>query len=192
MKESKDTKSGFNSLVGEGAAILRFTEQLIDAAVRNATEIEMAGHKVLCTNVSSSALISDVGHRLAIDRPFGVTWFKKGDKTVYSLRSTPAGLDVSEIAKKYGGGGHRNAAGFNDDDGPQWLEPRSDSFDSSRSEELKAAIAVEDGPIRHDLTVDEATSLIHLTFSRPVKRVEWDRGTALMMAKNLKAKSEGL
>lgn len=26
--------------------------------------------------------------------------------------TTPDGVDVSEIAKQYGGGGHRNAAGF--------------------------------------------------------------------------------
>ncbi|WP_277343388.1 DHHA1 domain-containing protein [Pseudomonas viridiflava] len=28
------------------------------------------------------------------------------------MRSTDEGLDVSEIAKLYGGGGHRNASGF--------------------------------------------------------------------------------
>jgi nanoRNase/pAp phosphatase (c-di-AMP/oligoRNAs hydrolase) len=31
---------------------------------------------------------------------------------VFSLRSTDDGPDVSEIAKRYGGGGHRNASGF--------------------------------------------------------------------------------
>jgi uncharacterized protein len=30
----------------------------------------------------------------------------------FSLRSSDAGVDVLEIAKRYGGGGHRNAAGF--------------------------------------------------------------------------------
>ncbi len=33
-------------------------------------------------------------------------------KTAWSLRSTEEGIDVSEIAKRHGGGGHRNAAGF--------------------------------------------------------------------------------
>lgn len=33
-------------------------------------------------------------------------------KRVFSLRSTPDGIDVSEIAKARGGGGHRNAAEF--------------------------------------------------------------------------------
>lgn len=31
---------------------------------------------------------------------------------VFSLRSTDEGMDVSVIASQYGGGGHRNAAGF--------------------------------------------------------------------------------
>ena len=31
---------------------------------------------------------------------------------IFSLRSTEDGLDVSEIASKFGGGGHKHAAGF--------------------------------------------------------------------------------
>ena len=31
---------------------------------------------------------------------------------VFSLRSSDDGADVAEVAKQYGGGGHRNAAGF--------------------------------------------------------------------------------
>jgi len=31
---------------------------------------------------------------------------------VFSLRSNDEGVDVSEVAKQYGGGGHRNASGF--------------------------------------------------------------------------------
>lgn len=34
------------------------------------------------------------------------------DGRVFSLRSTDGGMDVSEIAKGYGGSGHRNASGF--------------------------------------------------------------------------------
>lgn len=30
----------------------------------------------------------------------------------YSLRSREGGVDVSEIAKQFGGGGHKHAAGF--------------------------------------------------------------------------------
>lgn len=40
-----------------------------------------------------------------------IAWFERGDGTFsYSLRSTT--VDVGEIAQRHGGGGHRNAAGF--------------------------------------------------------------------------------
>jgi nanoRNase/pAp phosphatase (c-di-AMP/oligoRNAs hydrolase) len=37
---------------------------------------------------------------------------RHGTSAIFSLRSTEEGLDVSEIAKLYGGGGHKHAAGF--------------------------------------------------------------------------------
>lgn len=46
-------------------------------------------------------------------RPFGACYFNRQDgKRQWSLRSRDGGVDVSEIAKRRGGGGHRNAAGF--------------------------------------------------------------------------------
>ena len=47
------------------------------------------------------------GLRLAKGKPFAVCWFERQDGAkVYSLRSTEDGIDVSEIAKRHGGGGH--------------------------------------------------------------------------------------
>ena len=46
-------------------------------------------------------------------RPFGACWFERQDgKRQWSLRSREGGVDVSEVAKRRGGGGHKNAAGF--------------------------------------------------------------------------------
>ncbi len=46
------------------------------------------------------------------DAPFACAWYlRSDDKMVFSLRSRPGETDVSVIAKKYGGGGHVNAAG---------------------------------------------------------------------------------
>lgn len=44
--------------------------------------------------------------------PFGVAIVNLGEKFEISLRSSDQQEDVSEIAKRFGGGGHRNAAGF--------------------------------------------------------------------------------
>ncbi len=56
---------------------------------------------------------SEVGNVLATDYAhIGLSWFERGDGVIqFSLRSNDD-IDVSAIAKKYNGGGHRNAAGF--------------------------------------------------------------------------------
>jgi oligoribonuclease NrnB/cAMP/cGMP phosphodiesterase (DHH superfamily) len=98
-------------IVGEGTAILRYQQQLVDAAVSFAVEKTIAGHKVLVVN--STVCASEIAGELAKDRPFGVVWFQeRGGKFVYSLRSREGGMDVSEVAKRFGGGGHKAAAGF--------------------------------------------------------------------------------
>lgn len=107
---NRGTKS-WEAFIGEGRAILRSERQIIDTHVRNAREVEMDGHKVL--SVNATVLFSDIAGELAKDRPFGVCWFDRQDgKRQYSLRSRSGGVDVSEIAKAHGGGGHRDAAGF--------------------------------------------------------------------------------
>lgn len=56
---------------------------------------------------------SEVVGELAKTAPFGVGWYMRGDgKVSFSLRSR-GDVDVSSIAKQFGGGGHQGAAGFN-------------------------------------------------------------------------------
>lgn len=72
---------------------------------------EIAG--VPCLVASSPVLVSEVGHLLAQRMPpMGVVYSQRADGIyTYSLRST-GDFDVSAVAAKFGGGGHRNAAGF--------------------------------------------------------------------------------
>lgn len=100
-----------NRMEGEGVGILRYQSQQVESQAANASEIELDGHKVLAVN--ATMLISEIAGKLAEDRPFGASFFTRADgKQVWSLRSRDGGIDVSEVAKGYGGGGHRNAAGF--------------------------------------------------------------------------------
>ncbi len=97
--------------VEQGAAILRYQQTVIDVHVANAVEIELDGYKVLSLNATT--MFSEIAGKLAEDRPFGATWFVRQDgKKVWSLRSREGGVDVSEIARRHGGGGHKQAAGF--------------------------------------------------------------------------------
>ncbi len=57
-------------------------------------------------------LTSDAGHLMAKGEPFAACYWDTPEGRVFSLRSTDEGADVSEVAKIYGGGGHRNASGF--------------------------------------------------------------------------------
>ena len=61
---------------------------------------------------NGGTLTSDAGHLMAQNEPFAVCYWDTPDGRVFSLRSTDDGLDVQKIAVSYGGGGHRNAAGF--------------------------------------------------------------------------------
>ena len=98
-------------LAEEGVAIERYKKQQVENICQHATEIEMDGHKILAVN--TTVQFSEVAGKLAEGRPFGAAWFVRSDgKKQWSLRSRDGGVDVSEVAKRRGGGGHRNAAGF--------------------------------------------------------------------------------
>ena len=57
-------------------------------------------------------LVSDAGHAMAQGEPFAACYWDTATGRIFGLRSTDDGADVGEIAKQYGGGGHKHAAGF--------------------------------------------------------------------------------
>lgn len=71
----------------------------------------IGGHEVEVANLPYT-MSSDAGHILAQTNPFGACYYDTSTGREFSLRSTDEGVDVSQIALMYGGGGHRNAAGF--------------------------------------------------------------------------------
>ncbi len=111
MEEGPLMDRCWQALADEGTAILRYQEQQVWSQVENATEVTIEGHKVLAVN--ATMLISEIAGALALNRPFGATYFinSKGQK-VWSLRSRNGGVDVSDIAKRHGGGGHPASSGY--------------------------------------------------------------------------------
>lgn len=57
-------------------------------------------------------LTSDAGNLMSEGEPFAACYWDTPKGRVFSLRSKPEGVDVSAIAATYGGGGHKNASGF--------------------------------------------------------------------------------
>ena len=71
----------------------------------------IAGYDVPVLNVPYF-YSSDAGHILGVNEPFAACYWDTAKGRTYSLRSSEEGIDVSEIAKMFGGGGHEHAAGF--------------------------------------------------------------------------------
>lgn len=135
----------YSCLQKEGTAILRAHNQHVQAALKQAHLCQIVkpekqrgrhveppwSHRVsgpthlgyfdeaYVSGLAANApafLASDLGHELANKSgTFGLVWSMAGDGQVHcSLRSN-GDYDVSAIAKAFGGGGHRNAAGFSTD-----------------------------------------------------------------------------
>jgi oligoribonuclease NrnB/cAMP/cGMP phosphodiesterase (DHH superfamily) len=100
------------ALAAEGEAIERkhFKDirELLGVTQR---EMIIGGYRVPVANLPYT-MSSDAGHELAKGRPFAACYWDTPEGRVFSLRSNDEGVDVSEVAKQYGGGGHRNASGF--------------------------------------------------------------------------------
>lgn len=100
------------TLAIEGTAIERKhfkdVNELIGVVTRR---MNIGGHNVPIANLPYIH-VSDAAHALCKGEPFAGCYWDTPKGRVFGLRSTDAGVDVSEIAKQYGGGGHRNSAGF--------------------------------------------------------------------------------
>ena len=107
----------------EGTAILRAQKQHVERMAKQARQcvIRMpmdspTGWFLDGLAVNASIHQSEVGHELAnASGTYGLVWYLGSDGRVRcSLRSN-GDYDVSSIARSFGGGGHRNAAGFETD-----------------------------------------------------------------------------
>jgi len=75
--------------------------------------------RILCYTVpavNSAVLQSEIGHELLQQYPLApfaaVWWVLEDGRPTFSLRGREGEVDVSAIAKEFGGGGHKAAAGF--------------------------------------------------------------------------------
>lgn len=85
---------------------------LAKALGATAMSCSISGNKGRCANLPPQ-FASDAGNQLATESgTYGGTWFINNlGQVKWSLRSV-GNYDVAVIAQRYGGGGHKNAAGF--------------------------------------------------------------------------------
>jgi oligoribonuclease NrnB/cAMP/cGMP phosphodiesterase (DHH superfamily) len=99
------------SAANQGTGALAHIDHYVREAVKQAQIGTIGGASIAVLNVPYLNC-SEIGDELAKTTNFGLTWFERGDGMIqFSLRSI-GDFDVSEVAKKMGGGGHKNAAGF--------------------------------------------------------------------------------
>jgi len=95
----------------KGEAVLAYQAQYVREMVKQARPIMFCGHAVPVVNAPYFS-ISELLSALAEGNPFAVGWCQRPSGLYqYSLRSR-GDFDVSLVAQKFGGGGHKNAAGF--------------------------------------------------------------------------------
>ncbi len=105
-------KQPMSAAIAAGTAINRkHHKDIADLVASNKRRMVIAGHDVPVANLPYIHA-SDAGHLMAQGEKFAACYQDTADHRYFSLRSSDEGMDVSEIAKHYGGGGHRNAAGF--------------------------------------------------------------------------------
>jgi len=105
---------GNREIMAEARAMQRFFDAKVDEIASFAKRRGLAEHNPIVVNCPPM-FASEVGHALLDkhpDAPFSAMWYEAGDKRMWSLRSRDDRQDVSEVAAIFGGGGHRNAAGF--------------------------------------------------------------------------------
>lgn len=105
-------RADVRTLVAEGAAIERKHRKDLTELLRQTKHRRViGGYNVPAANLPYT-FASDAGNIMAENGEFfAAAYYDTPTHRVYSLRSNNV-VDVSEVAKQYGGGGHKNAAGF--------------------------------------------------------------------------------
>lgn len=103
-----------HSLADEGEPLVRSKRTEVERALHSAAPIVIQNRRIEAINASDHR--SSIGHELAKRALFGEQWGcvyritgHRVSATLYSIGD----FNVAEIATSLGGGGHKNAAGFN-------------------------------------------------------------------------------
>jgi hypothetical protein len=105
------TSRGRKEIIRDGSLLLAFRTGIVNRLAQNAELVRFHGRKVYALN-AGPFFTDQVAHFLYEKLPpMAIVWNHSHGSIKVSLRSNGA-VDVSKIAEKYGGGGHRGAAGF--------------------------------------------------------------------------------
>lgn len=107
------SKRPIEELAREGEPILRANRMEVERRLEHARPIALGTRRIEAVNASTNR--SQIGHQLAERARFGTPWglvYRVEGADVFATLYSIGELDVARIALEYGGGGHKNAAGF--------------------------------------------------------------------------------
>ena len=106
-------KIKLHTLRQEGAVLLKQQQLNVSRLLNTRHPVRLNGMEGFAVT-APAAFSSDLGHELAEKSgTFGLTYFYHGKRQCYECALRSIGeFDVAALAKKFGGGGHKNAAGF--------------------------------------------------------------------------------
>lgn len=109
LEKSKTSKK----YVDEGRAIIKYQDMVIKKIADKGIKARLDGRSVFAVN--APLLESNIGNYIWKNKKvIGLIWHFKKEKVKVSLRSG-GDIDVSKIAEKFGGGGHKHSSGFDFD-----------------------------------------------------------------------------
>ena len=107
-----------NEVIPQGTGMMKLNNAIIEKSIKYATPkfMEINSKYYFIAYLNATELKSELGNKIFSEYPninFSAVYSHNDqyNSTNYSLRSINTATDVSDIAKLYGGGGHRNASG---------------------------------------------------------------------------------
>ncbi len=100
-------------IAAEGRPIVRSDQAEVERRAKSAHAMLVNGE--LIEAVNATTVRSAIGHALAERKTYGVAWgcvYRVDADRVHATLYSIGDVDVASVANGYGGGGHRNAAGF--------------------------------------------------------------------------------
>jgi len=155
------TATGVAGVITKGESILSYIDNFGNKAIDMMHMRSIGGYEVPVINVPYMNCSDHIG-KLAEqnpESPFAAGFFMNAQGLwQFGLRSRgDAPMDVSEVAKQYGGGGHQGAAGFQIDylpwDGSH-TEPALPGITKEEAEEVAASLAEADVDTKEDLDLN--------------------------------------
>jgi len=113
------SKKSLPTIILEGTHIIKYFNKLVNESVRGATKGTLktceGDVKVWFVNNASKEFSSEIGHILAKkdkDRDVAAIWHYSNDNEGFRVSLRSVKTNVADIAARFGGGGHAQAAGF--------------------------------------------------------------------------------